>query len=157
MATSQNGWPSGSRQGLGVKNYLVPGSNTYFACAPLAAPVLIAFAAEFHANIEPIDKGTWDDWGWSAGDNRGIAASQSNHASGTAIDINAVQHPFSKIGTFNPVKAVKIRLLAKKYGLRWGGDYTHTKDEMHFEIVESVQAVKARTLAMKLPTPKEKQ
>jgi hypothetical protein len=27
-----------------------------------------------------------------------------------------------------------LKALAKKYGLRWGGDYLHRKDEMHFEI-----------------------
>jgi hypothetical protein len=33
-----------------------------------------------------------------------------------------------------------IRALAKKYGLRWGGDYRTRQDEMHFEIAVSPAA-----------------
>jgi hypothetical protein len=33
--------------------------------------------------------------------------------------------------------------LAKKYGLKWGGDYRNRKDEMHFEIELSEAKVAA--------------
>jgi hypothetical protein len=41
-----------------------------------------------------------------------------------------------------------IRALAKKYGLKWGGDYVNRKDEMHFEV--EVSATKAKELITKL-------
>jgi hypothetical protein len=41
-----------------------------------------------------------------------------------------------------------IRALAKKYGLKWGGDYTNRKDEMHFEV--AVTQEKAAKLIKKL-------
>lgn len=157
MPNSQNGWPaSKDKNAIGVKVYPVPGTQRHFLVTEKVAPILINFAAEFHKTIEPIDQGTWDDWGWSVGDSVGIDAMQSNHASGTAIDLNAVSHPFRKVGTFNPVKALKVRALAKKYGIRWGGDYHTTKDEMHFEIVETPPQVASRIIAMKLPIPTSK-
>jgi hypothetical protein len=41
-----------------------------------------------------------------------------------------------------------IQALAKKYGLRWGGDYRGRKDEMHFEVI--VTQEQAKKLAVKL-------
>lgn len=77
----------------------------------------------------------------------------SNHGSGTAIDINASRHPWHSL-TYKPIVKIKIRLLARKYGLRWGGDYKYSKDEMHFEIVDTPAQVKVRIAQMKLSTPK---
>jgi hypothetical protein len=41
-----------------------------------------------------------------------------------------------------------LRALVRKYGLRWGGDYSGRKDEMHFEV--NINAVKATALIKKL-------
>jgi hypothetical protein len=41
-----------------------------------------------------------------------------------------------------------IRALAKKYGLKWGGDYVNRKDEMHFEVI--ITPAKAAELIKKL-------
>jgi hypothetical protein len=41
-----------------------------------------------------------------------------------------------------------IRALAKKYGLKWGGDYVNRKDEMHFEV--TITPDKAKQLITKL-------
>jgi hypothetical protein len=37
-----------------------------------------------------------------------------------------------------------IRALAKKYGLKWGGDFKTRPDDMHFEV--EVSATKAKAL-----------
>lgn len=153
---SQNGWPaSADRNSIGVKNFQVPNANRHFSCASAVAPILINFAAEFHKSIEPIDVGTYDDWGY----NFAIIPNQSdysNHASGTAIDINATLHPWKRTGTFSLVKLVRLHLLVRKYGIRWGGDYQHGfVDPMHFEIVETPAQIRARIASMKLQTPKE--
>ena len=94
----------------------------------------MGFAAEFHKLIEPIDEGSLDDWGYCFRMVRGTTDKLSNHSSGTAIDLNAIQHPLGKVGTFEPGKVPMIRALAKKYGLTWGGDYKTRADEMHFEV-----------------------
>lgn len=139
---SQNGWPASKDPlELGVKSYLVPGTKVKLRCAEAVAPLLIGFAGEFHSLIEPIDHGALDDWAYCFRMVRGSESALSNHSSGTAIDLNAAAHPLGAIGTFDANKVPMIRALAKKYGLRWGGDYHLRKDEMHFEILLNEEQV----------------
>lgn len=93
------------------------------------------FADWFDKHIEDIDQGA-DDWGYAARTIRGDSTQLSNHASGTALDLNATKHPLGKRGTFTAAKASAIRQRLKLYGgvIRWGGDYVNRADEMHFEI-----------------------
>ena len=133
---SSNGWPaSKNREELGIKSYTIEGTSVRIACADAVAPLLVGFLEEFHALIEPIDKGTPDDWGYCFRMVRGSERNLSNHSSGTAIDVNATKHPLGKSGTFPSEKVPMIQALAKKYGLKWGGDYSGRKDEMHFEVI----------------------
>ena len=146
---SQNGWKaSKNRDEIGIESFSIPGTNIKLACAKAVSPLLVGFAAEFHELIEPIDEGTLDDWGYAYRDVRGSTTTLSNHSSGTAIDLNATQHPLGKVGTFPIEKVPMIRALAKKYGLIWGGDYRNRKDEMHFEI--ALTPAKAAALIEKL-------
>lgn len=149
QSNSANGWKASKiRAEIGIESFLVPGTNLKLACAKAVAPLLVGFAAEFHELIEPIDEGTLDDWGYAYRDVRGSTTTLSNHSSGTAIDLNATQHPLGKVGTFPNEKVPMIRALAKKYGLIWGGDYRNRKDEMHFEI--ALTPAKAAALIEKL-------
>ena len=146
---SQNGWKASKiRAEIGIESFPVPGTKLKLACAKSVAPLLVGFAAEFHELIEPIDEGTLDDWGYCFRQVRGSTDNLSNHSSGTAIDLNATQHPLGKVGTFPNDKVPMIRALAKKYGLIWGGDYRNRKDEMHFEI--ALTPAKAAALIEKL-------
>ena len=149
MLTSYNGWPASKDQAeIGIKSYPVPGTLIKLRCAKKVAPLLVGFAAEFHSLIEPIDDDGLDDWGYAYRDVRGVPGKLSNHASGSAIDLNATKHPLGQVGTFNAAKVPMLRALAHKYGLTWGGDYKNRKDEMHFEI--SIDAVKAAALITKI-------
>jgi hypothetical protein len=153
MIKSANGWTaSKNRAEIGIESFTVPGTKLKLACAKSVAPLLVGFAAEFHELIEPIDEGTLDDWGYAYRDVRGSTTSLSNHSSGTAIDLNATQHPLGKVGTFPIEKVPMIRALAKKYGLLWGGDYRNRKDEMHFEV--TLTPAKAAALIKKLENTK---
>jgi hypothetical protein len=150
---SQNGWTASKvRAEIGIESFPVPGTKLKLACAKAVAPLLVGFAAEFHKLIEPIDEGTLDDWGYAYRDVRGSTTTLSNHSSGTAIDLNATQHPLGKAGTFPAEKVPMIRALAKKYGLLWGGDYRNRKDEMHFEV--TLTPAKAAALIKKLENTK---
>ena len=105
METSYNGWPASKDQAeIGIKSYSVPGTTIKLCCAEKVAPLLVGFAAEFHTLIEPIDTGGLDDWGYCYRMVRGEATKLSNHSSGTAIDLNATQHPLGKVGTFEAGK-----------------------------------------------------
>jgi D-alanyl-D-alanine carboxypeptidase len=143
MATSQNGWQvdfSGDRQD---RSPIVAGVT-----APQGvlrgdvAAVLHYVARRFDAEVERLHSG-WC-WGWYV---RRIAGSRSysNHASGTAIDLNAPDHPAGPAGTFTRAQRAAIeRVLDACDGVvRWGGHYTGRKDEMHFEINKGRAAVAA--------------
>jgi hypothetical protein len=132
---SYNGWPASKEPAeIGIKSFKVPGTDLKIRCAEKVAPLLIGLAAEFHETIEPIDKGTLDDWGYCFRMVRGTTDKLSNHSSGTAIDLNATKHPLGKENTFSKENAAKCVALAAKYGCKWGGTYRTRKDDMHFEI-----------------------
>jgi hypothetical protein len=139
---SYNGWTASKDQAeIGIKSYPIPGTNLKIRCAEAVAPLIVGFCTEFNELIEPIDGGQLDDWGYNFRLVRGSADRLSNHASGTAIDINSRVHVLGKIGTFPVEKVPMIRALAKKYGLFWGGDYKNRADEQHFEINVSPKRV----------------
>ncbi len=143
--TSPNGWPaSEDRKALGIETFTVPGTKIRFACAKAVAPILVSFAKDFHELVEPIDEGQLDDWGYAFRQTRGSDRILSNHASGTAIDLNAIKHPLGKSNTFNKHQRNTINLLITKYGLTWGGNYKRRIDSMHFEIALDQNEVKQK-------------
>jgi hypothetical protein len=149
VETSYNGYPaSKDPDAIKIKSYPVKGTDRKLRCAESVGPLLAAFAAEFHELIEPIDEGTFDDWGYAFRMVRGSTDRLSCHSSGTAIDLNATKHPLGKAGTFPAEKIPMLRALAKKYGLKWGGDFKSRPDDMHFEV--EVSASKAKALIASL-------
>jgi len=132
--TSQNGWPvipSGTDRRL-VKIPKIIGRVRKGDVATIFTDLV----THFDENIEDVDKGE-DEWGYSYRTIRGTSTEYSNHASATAVDINAMQHPLGVSGTFTREQTKKIRaMLEDRYlnKIRWGGDYRCRKDEMHFEI-----------------------
>jgi peptidoglycan hydrolase-like protein with peptidoglycan-binding domain len=67
---------------------------------------------------------------------RGSTQTLSNHAFGTAFDIN---EPYNKLGTRPALVGAKgsVRELvpiANDWGFFWGGQYDHRPDGMHFEV-----------------------
>lgn len=143
MPTSQNGWPANDR--TLVASRLIPGTGRKVTVrTDTAGDLLLWVASHFHAEVEPIDGGELDDWGYAERDIRG-SAEVSNHASGTAIDLNATRHPLGQRSTFTPAQVARIRAIvaATRGTVRWGGDYSGRVDEMHFEINAGPAAVEA--------------
>jgi D-alanyl-D-alanine carboxypeptidase-like protein len=143
MPVSQNGWPVNPPRTART----VPGSSVQLVVADgPAGDVLMYVAEQFDRRVEDIDlrssKGEADDWGWA---DRPIVGSNqtSNHASATAIDLNATRHPLGVAGTFSAAQVDAIHAILAEVGhvVRWGGDYTGRKDEMHFEINANHQRV----------------
>lgn len=120
------------------------------------ATVLLHFARWYDKNIEPLTAA--DTGGYNPKKIRGTDV-WSNHASGTAEDLRWNKHPQGKKGTFSNAVASKIRNQLKFYEgvIRWGGDYTGTVDEMHYEIVKSpadvARVAKKITAASSSPKP----
>lgn len=133
MATSQNGWPvytSGSHPDL----VAIPRIIGRVRRGDVAT-VFTHFVERFDREVEDVDAGA-DDWGYAYRAIRGKTAGYSNHASATAIDLNATRHPLGKVNTFNASQRAAIRKILNDFQgvIRWGGDYSGRKDEMHFEI-----------------------
>lgn len=151
MATSQNGYTANDRGLIGT--YTVPGSTRKLALRMGdVSVVLLDLAAWFHATIAPIDEGVLDDWGYAERTIRGSATTLSNHASGTAIDLDATRHPLGVHGTWTPEQKTLIHARLDLYDgvIRWGEDYDDPTrggvpgsriDGMHFEINAGAAAV----------------
>jgi hypothetical protein len=155
MATSQNGYPVlGKAQ---TRACPVPGTTLALRVRPgPCGDALVHVAARFNVLVEPIVGPVYDDWGWAVRPIRGQTTGYSNHASGTAIDLNATTHPRGVHGTFSTAKVAAVRVILAELAdpvtgrrvIRWGGDYTapSTIDTMHFEINANEAAVR-RALA----------
>lgn len=138
MATSQNGWPLVTK---GLES--LPGVTGRALAGPVWV-VLYWLVRSFAAKVEPVTK-AWS-WGYSY---RRIAGSRkwSNHASGTAVDLNAPKHPAGKVGTFTgtQVAAIGLILAASQGVLRWGREF---RDEMHFEVSPHASPAQVHRLAV---------
>lgn len=144
MATSQNGYVANDI--TRTQSWKIPGTARAIRLRKGSpGALLVQFAAWFDKNIEDIEAGQLDDWGYAEREIRGSTTTLSNHASGTAMDLNAARHPLGARNTFTKTQAAKIRAQLKVYDgcIRWGGDYQNRADEMHFEIVRDVAACDA--------------
>lgn len=144
MANSENGWPLVSTEQLESLPWL---PNNARLLAGSVAQVLGYVARQFEDRVEHITSTS------SFRDHAriGNGNTYSNHASGTALDLNGGQHPQGKKGTFTSAQVVAIRqILAECSGvLRWGGDYVMPiTDEMHFEIRPGVTAQQVASAAI---------
>lgn len=154
MATSQNGWPaSADREVIGVDRNFSRADVTFPSGVRSGdVSVVLGYVADqFHHRVENLVPG-WC-WGYHYREVR-ESTGLSNHASGTAIDINAPEHPLGAVGTFTADQVATIRAILREVDgvIRWGGDYSGRKDEMHFEVNASSAAVAA--VAKQLTAPK---
>ena len=138
MAVSQNGYQA-NNDSL-IATYTVARDIKISLRKGDVSVVLLHFARWYDQHIEPLTKS--DTGGYNP---RNIIGSSvlSNHASGTAEDLRWNKHPLGKVGTFTPGQKAKIENQLGYYDgvIRWGGNYTGRKDEMHFEINKGPSAV----------------
>ena len=140
MATSQNGYRANDRSL--ISSYAIPGGKVALRRGDVAT-VLVYFAKRYHSEVEKL---VWPgNWGYAERTIRGNSRTLSNHASGTALDLNAPRHPLGKRGTFSSKQVAALnRILSDCDGvLRHGKNYNGRKDEMHVEINASSARVKA--------------
>lgn len=133
-------------------SFRVPGTSRSLLVRRDVAPLLIGAAAEWHAKVEPITVNPFDDWGYACRRIRG-GAGWSFHSTGTAIDLNATQHPLGRRGTVTRSEAATIQAICRTYGLRWGGTWSRP-DEMHLEV--ALPHSEAVALARRIQQPKAK-
>lgn len=149
MADSQNGYPV--LDSLDDTKYydINKENNVRIPLAPGDAGwLLAAFVKRIDKFVEQLDR--TDTHGYNK---RQIANSDdwSNHASGTAADVNATKHVQGRVDTWTDSQVVKIRKIQADFDnvIKWGGDYRATKDEMHFEIIGNEEEVSLATRVQK--------
>lgn len=138
MPISQNGFPANDRSL--VSSRLIPGTQVRVTVRNGPAGDLLLYAASrWDREVEDIDnaRGGLDDWGYAERPIRG-GTELSNHASGTAIDLNATRHPLgqdpSRSFTPDQIRSARQIVADCAGALRWGGDYTGRADGMHLEV-----------------------
>jgi hypothetical protein len=143
VPNSQNGWPvaTAAQQDTAplIRDVKVPNGV-------LKGDVAVIFrwlVREYDRRVEPLKAG-WC-WGWFVKSIEG-SSTISNHASGTAVDLNAPANPMGQGTTKKSMTAAQIAECHELENesdnvLRWGGDYVSRQDPMHWEIVGSRAAV----------------
>jgi hypothetical protein len=157
MSISQNDWTV-LASSAGLDNRLVSGTTDVLLAPGVragdVATVLRYVATQFNAHVEKLHAG-WC-WGYHLRPIRGQTSGYSNHASATAIDLNAPSHPrqsANRYTGFNSAQVATIHSILAELGgiVRWGGDYVNPPyDGMHFEINATAAAV--HTVALRLTT-----
>lgn len=144
MSYSQNGYVAKNTSVLAT--YTVP--NTGGIKATLrkgdVSVVMLYLMERYHKEVEPLRKN--DTGSYNPRSIVGAPGSAiSNHASGTAVDLRWNDHPLSARNTFSSKEKTALRKILNFLDgvVRWGGDYTGRKDEMHFEINASPARVAA--------------
>jgi len=135
LGQSQNGWPAHpDPEVVKLVRMTIPLRSGASVTLPLraeTAPALVEMVRWWDANVEPVNPGDTGSYNY-----RKIQGYSylSNHASGTAIDINGSRHRLGARGTVSPAQAAAITAKAKSLGLKWGGTYKYRADEMHVEV-----------------------
>lgn len=154
MPNSQNGYPviaPNDPDAPRLRRFVVPTENdptTPDTVIPLrdgsTGFLLVWLALWFNVKIEMLWQAQLDDWGYAY---RVIAGSDtySNHASGTAEDLNATKHgrglhTYTKRQRFLLGWVLRFRLR----GCIVGGYTWSNPDDMHFEIAKNLSTCEAR-------------
>lgn len=126
---SENGWRMVNRDGCVVAGPSVglPFTNTAPIRAGHASTILVAWLLWYDRNVEPLSSPVW---GWSATND----VANSNHLSGTAVDINAPKYPWgARVMPAARIAKVRKGLALFEGTVFWGADWSRA-DEMHYQI-----------------------
>ena len=150
MDTSLNGWKVVHPGEPGLVRVTVPGTSIRMTVNEAAAPLLAHVADRVNREVRSLAdnnaSGGQDDAGWAFRKAR-HADGFSNHASGSAIDLNWRLWP--QKGATRSMTA-KETAAAQKIAadlaevIVWGGNWNKQRDEMHWEVRPGVTAQKVK-------------
>lgn len=128
---SENGWPIVDTQD--IQTSFIPGMNNVRIelLKGDVTTVLVAWLTWYHQNVEPIDLfQPRDEWGFSWDND----VDDSNHLSGTAVDINATQYPWGRyVMKQDRIDKINQGIRLFEGNVFWGRNWQRP-DEMHFQI-----------------------
>lgn len=140
MATSDNGWSVIYPKDASSKTTFVKVGKATFQVRKGTEELWRLFLAELN-KIEPFSEAGWDG-GYAFRMTRGSETNWSCHASATAIDMNASQHPRGR-GLRYKGWSLKQRYQMRKLlnstlgkAFKWGNDFSTTPDGMHLQLRE---------------------
>lgn len=150
---TENGWRECDRGQC--ESLVVPGTQDFPVRVELrsgdVATILTAWSAWFHRNVRPINnyrvpplKRDW--WGWSEDND----VWNSNHLSGTAVDLCASELPWQRHTMPQPQVELTDRGLALFEGTVFWGRRWNRVDEMHFQIALPPTSPKITEFAQRL-------
>lgn len=160
MAVSENGWgviPNYGDSLLHTWQIPTKGGITRINMRRGSVGLVLSHAVLFwDDHVERVHGAVLDDWGYAPRPIRG-GTRPSNHASGTAVDVNATRHPlgarWTMRGMYNVLRdwiAGSVYRVNGRSILRWGGTYEGRRDEMHIEIAPGVTMSEVETVAKRL-------
>lgn len=134
-AYSENGWRMCDANEL--DRGVVPGTNGLVLPIRrgIANLILKGWVAWFHRNVESLNnaRGYSDEGAWTPTND----VANSNHLSGTAVDLNWSDHAFRvSYSGFTQAEINKVRegLRLFEGTIWWGQDWNSPKDAMHFQL-----------------------
>jgi hypothetical protein len=139
MPTSLNGWPVLTSGSTLLRWGTVPHTTRKIRMHKDVLPLFLALAFDYDEWIAPIDVGTFDDAGYAYRQSNG-SAGWSNHASGTALDLNwskeGAQRPSNRaFWAKNDIRLHTTQIKRIYHVVDWGGDWSAKFwDPMHWEI-----------------------
>lgn len=137
MEHTDNGWPAAKNLPTRVIEP-VKGVKIRIADNDNVEAVFTYLIVNYHRRVEKVSGPVVDDWGFAYRPNANDPNSLSRHSGGIAVDLNALKHPngvsVPKTLTVKQVFEIHAILDELLGTVRWGGDYHHTIDAMHFEI-----------------------
>lgn len=154
MTTSLNGWKVIKPGKPGLVTREVPGTGVRLTLNKDAAGLLLYVSARVHNEVHSIsanNKAGQDDAGYTYREAR-FADRFSNHASGTAVDLNWRRWPMlGKARSMNKKEQAAAAIIARdvKEVVVWGGNWKSIKDEMHWEIAPGVTAAQVAAFCTK--------
>ena len=161
-AVSINRWPVLRRgdQRLGTKQ--IPGTKIRLTGRREVLPYLVALAADYNATIAPLIPGEVGAYNYRPSR---VSSSWSNHASGTAVDINYSHEGAQRLTNRKwwQRKRTAVDALQRKYKLlNWGGNWSDKYyDPMHWELKRGTTVAQVqreiRRLGLKNVAPKAPQ
>ena len=159
MTSSYNGWEaSRDPRVIGINPAWEPIKGHKFPGGTKSGDVQTVFTylvQNLDARVEAIEEyPPGDEWGYNYRPNVNNPSTLSCHASGTAIDYNATQHPNDVDFTWSQAQAREIHKILDELGgvVRW----LEGHDEMHFEIrgtAAQVAVVAKKLRGTSTPTP----
>jgi hypothetical protein len=107
----------------------IPGTNRTVTVNKVAADSFGSFLQDLYNRGYDLS----DVEGFNPRYKTGMSGPLSMHAYGDAIDINPKVNAYDATGRLITNLPQNISEIAGRHGLTWGGDWTGTKDAMHFE------------------------